>query len=177
MAAESLRHVRIKQEMWVALRNAVAAGGLPCEVLMDGATVLVDDLTCYVPDVTIACGKRGEDSALVVPEPLLVVEVVSKSSSGRDAGAKLTGYFRVPSIVHYLLVEMHKPVIVHHRRLPDDTIETRIVSEGRHFEPGPSWPQHRSRRLFSARGLRRSGREHCSRPVRKVVTRPRRFRR
>ncbi|NBC31740.1 MAG: Uma2 family endonuclease [Alphaproteobacteria bacterium] len=136
MAAESLRHVRIKQQMWLALRNAVAAAELPCEVLMDGAAVLVDDLTSYEPDVTLACGERGEDAALVVPEPLLVVEVVSKSSRGRDAGAKLTDYFRVPSIVHYLLVDMHKPVVIHHRRRPDETIETRIVREGAlHLDP------------------------------------------
>lgn len=130
MAAESLRHVRVKQRFWRALDDAVSAAGLPCEVLMDGASVFVDDLTTYEPDVTLACGERGDDSALVVPEPLLVVEVVSKASTGRDAGAKLTDYYRVPSIVHYLIVEMHKKVIVHHWRRPDATIETRIISDG-----------------------------------------------
>ena len=129
MAPETLRHVRVKQRFWRALDDAVAAAGLPCEALMDGVTVQVDDDTAYEPDVTVACGTPGEDTALIVPDPVIVVEVVSKSSYGRDTGAKLEDYFRVPSIQHYLLVKTDRPVVIHHRRLDTGVIETRFVTE------------------------------------------------
>ena len=129
MAPETLHHVRVKQRVWLALHQAVAAADLPCEALMDGVTVQVDDDTAYEPDVTVACGARGKDTALIVPNPVIVVEVVSKSSYGRDTGAKLEDYFRVPSIRHYLLVKTDRPVVIHHRRLETGVIETRFVTE------------------------------------------------
>jgi hypothetical protein len=45
--------------------------------------------------------------------------------------AKLADYIRLPSAAHYLIVGPEKPRIVHHERAADETILTRIVSEGR----------------------------------------------
>jgi Uma2 family endonuclease len=67
--------------------------------------------------------------AVEVPNPLIVVEVLSRSTRHIDLSAKLADYFHVPSIAHYLIVDPEKPRIVHHAR-GGDAIVTRIITEG-----------------------------------------------
>jgi Uma2 family endonuclease len=46
---------------------------------------------------------------------------------------KLQGYFRVPSIQHYLIVDPDKRLFIYHARGEADAVATRIVSEGAPF--------------------------------------------
>jgi len=73
---------------------------------------------------------RDEASAVEVPNPLIVVEVLSRSTPHIDLSAKLADYFRVPSIAHYLIVDPEKPRLVHHARSEGDNILTRIITDG-----------------------------------------------
>ena len=59
-----------------------------------------------------------------------MVEVLSPSTKHVDTGQKLAGYFRIPSLQHYLIVDPSRPVVIHHRRGTGDLIETRIASGG-----------------------------------------------
>ena len=104
MAPERAGHVRAKTAVWVALRDAIATRGVGCEAFGDGMTVSVDADTDYEPDALVDCGERMAEGALAAPNPVVVVEVVSPSSRAVDTGAKLTAYFRVPSIQHYLVL-------------------------------------------------------------------------
>ena len=63
-------------------------------------------------------------------EPVIVVEVLSPSTASIDSGAKFAGYFKVPSIVHYLIVDGPARTIVHHRRLQDGAIGSTVVTSG-----------------------------------------------
>ena len=47
-----------------------------------------------------------------------------------DAGEKLAGYFRVPSVRHYLIVSARRREVIHHAR-QSEKIETSIVTAGR----------------------------------------------
>jgi Uma2 family endonuclease len=69
-------------------------------------------------------------TALEIPDPVIVVEVLSPSAQRIDASKKLAGYFQLPSVVHYLIVDPTKPLIVHHKRGGDGKIDTRIVNDG-----------------------------------------------
>ena len=131
MAAERLEHARIKAAVWLALRNSIVAAGVACEALPDGITVEVGDDTDYVPDAMVNCGERAAPAAIAVQRPVIVVEVSSPSTVAVDKGLKLAGYFRVPSIHHYLLVRADRRAVIHHRRRPDgDGFDTRILSDG-----------------------------------------------
>ncbi len=99
MAPERGAHLEIKAATWLALRQAIAAG-VPCQALPDGATVEIDDETDYEPDAVVNCGERMARDAVAVPNPVVVVEVLSPSTRSVDTGAKLTDYFRVPSVRH-----------------------------------------------------------------------------
>src|SRR5271157_4540936 len=73
---------------------------------------------------------RLAPSSLEVPNPLIVVEVLSPSTRHVDAQIKLAGYFRLASVAHYLVIDPDKPLVVHHARQGDGSILTRIVSDG-----------------------------------------------
>jgi len=40
------------------------------------------------------------------------------------------GYFSLPSLAHYLILDPERRVAIHHKRGQGDIIETRILSEG-----------------------------------------------
>lgn len=129
MSPESLGHVRAKTRIQRALDAALGRAGLDCEAVGDGVTVRVDATTAYEPDASVYCGPRQPANALVVVDPVIVVEVVSPSSVGRGHNQKLVGYFMVPSLQHYLIVNPERRVLVHHARRSDE-IATRILRSG-----------------------------------------------
>jgi Uma2 family endonuclease len=65
-----------------------------------------------------------------IPNPVVVVEVLSPSTRHLDTTAKLSGYFSLPSVVHYLVIDPDRPLVVHHCRGEGDTITTRILHAG-----------------------------------------------
>jgi Uma2 family endonuclease len=130
MAPERAGHNDTKMRVWLALRQAVVTSGLPCHVYGDGMTVEVDD-SDFEPDAVLHCGERLPLDAIVVPEPMVVVEVLSPSTRGGDLTRKLVAYFRVPSVQHYLVFWADRPQVVHHRRREDGQgVETRMLTEG-----------------------------------------------
>ena len=74
--------------------------------------------------------KKLAPAALEVPNPVILVEVPSSSPRHLDASLKLAGYFRLPSVAHYLIVDPTQPSILHHARGERDTIITRVVTAG-----------------------------------------------
>jgi Uma2 family endonuclease len=131
MSPETVGHTKVKGAAYVALLAAMRRRGLPCHVLTDGPTVRIDDVTAYEPDALVYCGEQLSSTTLEVPNPAIIVEVLSSSTRRVDVSLKLAGYFRLPSVAHYLIIDPTRPSIIHHARGVGDTILTRIVSEGR----------------------------------------------
>jgi Uma2 family endonuclease len=113
-----------------ALLAGIRARGLACYALPHGMTVRINDSTAYEPDAVVYCGSKLASTAIEVPDPVIVVEVLSPSTRHIDLAVKLADYFRLRSVAHYLIVDPEKPRIVHHARSTNETILTRIVSEG-----------------------------------------------
>jgi len=130
MTPERAVHAEIKLAVHMALAAAIRARGLPCRVMPDGMTVRIDEATAYEPDALVYCGPKLAPSALEVTNPVIVIEVLSPSSQHVDASLKLAGYFRLPSVSHYLIVDPDQPLILHHARRHDEAILTRIVRQG-----------------------------------------------
>jgi Uma2 family endonuclease len=110
-----------------AVYNALCR--LPCHVFPDGMTVRIDETTAYEPDALLYCGQKLPPSAIEVPEPVIVVEVLSPSGRQVDLAIKLAGYFLLPSLAHYLIVDPTRSLILHHSQT-GDAILTRVVTEG-----------------------------------------------
>lgn len=130
MAPERLHHADRKALVWLALRQAVTASGLPCHVYPDGVTVEVDE-NDFEPDAILRCGPPLPGNAIAVPDPIVVVEVLSPSTKGDDLTRKFPAYFRLSSVSHYLIFWADRPQVIHHRRRDDGQgIETRVITTG-----------------------------------------------
>ena len=130
MAPEPVAHARTKAQLWRVLRDGLELQRLPGEALPDGMTVKIDEHTAYQPDAVVHCDQPLPDDAIIVPAPVIVVEVLSPITKAHDAGAKLADYSRLPSVRHYLLVRTERPTVIHHRRGDDGSIATRVVTAG-----------------------------------------------
>jgi Uma2 family endonuclease len=130
MSPEGAGHAKVKGAVHGALTAGIRARRLPCHALPDGMTVRVDAATAYEPDALVYCGQEVAPSALEIPNPVIVVEVLSPSTRRIDTSAKVVGYFRLPSVAHYLILDPTQPLILHHTRGTGETILTRIVREG-----------------------------------------------
>lgn len=130
MSPERVGHNETKQLTWLALREALRMRGLPCRAYGDGLTVPIDAATSYEPDVLVRFGQPLDAEAAEVSDPVVVVEVASRSTRGLDAGLKLSDYCRLPSVAHYLLLDTSRRVVIHHRRDSASSIHTSIHHEG-----------------------------------------------
>jgi Uma2 family endonuclease len=53
---------------------------------------------------------------LIVSNPVVVVEVLSPSTAHHDTSAKLIGYFKLPSLHHYLVADPETRSVTHYTR-------------------------------------------------------------
>ena len=113
ISPERWEHARLKAEIWRAL-DAALAGHPACRVVPDGMTVAVDDETDFEPDVAIHCGGPIPRAALVIPNPVVVVEVLSPSTKRIDSTVKVDGYLKVA--VHYLIFRADRREVMHWTR-------------------------------------------------------------
>ena len=129
MAPELGRHIRAKGLSFLALRSAIQRSNLPCEAYVDGFGVPAEGTSVFIPDVLVQCGDQPSDDARLADRPMIVVEVLSSSTMTRDIGVKLGGYFKLPSLHHYLILDADKRLVIHHRR-GEHAIETAVTTTG-----------------------------------------------
>lgn len=129
MTPERVVHAETKFAVAKARDAAVEQAGLTCWVLPDGMTVRVDDDTVYAPDALVYCGEQLAEDVVEVAQPVVTVDVLSPSTRHVDAAAKLAGYFNLPSVRHYLIIDPDKRIVIHHARGQGDEIITRIVRD------------------------------------------------
>lgn len=108
--SHSLIVVNVISELRIRLR------GRSCRVLSaEGAGVATTGGTVRYPDATVTCSPlRGTDR--LVPDPIVVFEVVSGGNARTDRFDKMREYHGVPSIRRYVLVEQTSPVLVSYAR-------------------------------------------------------------
>jgi Uma2 family endonuclease len=131
MAPERAAHALTKFAAQKALESGLQRAGLPCRVFPDGMTVRITPRAAFEPDALVACPPPADLNTMEIPNPVVVVEVLSPSTAADDHGVKLDGYFSLPSVAHYLILDPDRRVMIHHRRGHADAIETRVLREGK----------------------------------------------
>jgi Uma2 family endonuclease len=126
--AERSQHWEAKGAVSLALHDAIKRAGLSCHVAIGGPTMRFANDKLVEPDVLVYCGQKVPRGTLEVPNPVIVVEVLSPSTGTMDCGVKLQGYFALPSVHHYLIIDPDRPLMIHHKRGTGDAIETRIAT-------------------------------------------------
>jgi Uma2 family endonuclease len=128
---ELAQHWDAKGAMFVALREAIARARLPCFAAVDGPMVRLSPNRMARPDVLVYCGARVSRMTREVPNPTILVEVLSPSTEKRDHGVKRECYFTLPSLAHYIIIDRDRPLVIHHKRGAANAVETELVTGAR----------------------------------------------
>ena len=129
MAPERAIHALTKYAAQESLKAGIERAGLACRMFPDGMTVRIHSRTAFEPDALVVCPSPPLNS-IEIPNPVVVVEVLSPSTAGDDHGPKLDGYFALPSVEHYLILDPGRRVMIWHKRGQAGAIETRILRDG-----------------------------------------------
>ncbi len=113
MSGGSLNHSIIGGNFLFALKEGINAKNKKCLVFNSDAKVYIEKANAYVyPDLTVVCGdvETGEHKESIA-NPILVVEVLSKSTGNYDRGEKFRKYRSLPSFKEYVLIDQDQPVV------------------------------------------------------------------
>ena len=100
MVGGSAAHAAIKDNVTSAL-NVRLRGG-PCRAYSEGLKIVTPAASHY-PDVVVTC-KPIQPTDDRIGEPVIIVEILSRTTADRDRGAKWVGYQDIASLQHYALV-------------------------------------------------------------------------
>ncbi len=111
MTGGTIAHNRLVRNVARALEAGLRANGSPCDVFTENVKY-EDDLqdSAVYPDVIVTCEPLKNEATKII-SPVILVEVVSKSSALRDRREKLAIYAHTPSLQHYLVVEQASPIV------------------------------------------------------------------
>lgn len=104
MAGGSTPHNDIQVNLLAALRTRLR--GTPCRPNGPDLLLRIDDRTGRFPDASVTCGPRGSN---FLTDPVVLFEILSASSEARDRGEKRREYQRLPSLMHYVLIDQEMP--------------------------------------------------------------------
>lgn len=101
MAGASLNHNRISRNMLTALTALLPAS---CEAFSSDLLVKTRLNRFRYPDLVVLCEDAKGDEQFI-DRPILIVEILSKSTRQQDKGIKRTEYLSLPSLQEYVLIE------------------------------------------------------------------------
>jgi Uma2 family endonuclease len=130
-------HADIRWRIANLLAAAIERAGVPHYAAPDGMTVRIGTHVAFEPDALVAPLPKPERLDLEIPNPVIVVEVLSPSSAKRDLTDKLAGYFQVPSIQHYIVLDPEDREIIWHRRAAGGTLEPPVTLREGSLELNP----------------------------------------
>jgi len=121
MSGASWTHNIIVNNIAFELTNQLK--GRPCYVLVSDMRVKVTKTGLYAyPDVIAICGEAILEDEYVdtLLNPVVIVEVLSKSTEAYDRGAKFDHYRAIESLQEYVLVSQDKFLIECYSRQSDN---------------------------------------------------------
>ncbi|QDU87484.1 hypothetical protein Pla175_08460 [Pirellulimonas nuda] len=117
MAGARNAHNLIAGNFFLAL--GVRLRSKPCQPFNSDTKVKIYTPTqtrFYYPDGMVVCSPNPQHDSHQ-DQPVVVAEVLSKSSRRTDEGEKLDYYRMIPSLRVYLVIEQEEPRVVAHRRV------------------------------------------------------------
>jgi Uma2 family endonuclease len=101
-----------------------------CEVYASDFRVKIRAGHHVYPDVAVACDEiltEGNDTTLL--NPIVVFEVLSKSTERRDRGDKAEDYYRLESLKDYILVSQNRIRVEHFSRQKNNEWTLKIYED------------------------------------------------
>lgn len=128
MAGATRRHnlatTNISTELNVQLRDT------DCEVYASDFRVRVRERHNVYPDVAVACDEiLTDDTEVTLFNPIVIFEVLSKSTEKRDRGDKAEDYFKLGSLQDYILVSQYHVRVEHFSRQKNNVWTLKIYED------------------------------------------------
>jgi Uma2 family endonuclease len=116
MSGGTNRHGQISSNALASLWNLLR--GHRCRAYGSDTKIRIRtprDVRFYYPDATVVCRSNPPEDVFQ-DEPIVIVEVLSRSTRRIDEGEKRDSYLSIPSLSLYLLVDQESPLVIAHRR-------------------------------------------------------------
>lgn len=110
MAGTTLNHNELVDRIKDVLKIFFRPNG--CNVYSESVKLEAANGQYTYPDVILTCHPfdlRG--SQHIIRQPQLLVEVLSKSTTATDRGAKWRKYRKIPSLLYYMLIDQYSTTI------------------------------------------------------------------
>ncbi len=126
MAPPHDAHGTILMNLGLAIGAALKA---PCRVVGNAGIVLPErDDRYYVADLVVTCDQPASQRPFL-PEPRLIVEVLSRSTAAHDRGRKGEDYRQLASVQEILFVSSDERRVVRLRREADHWVIEDFIGE------------------------------------------------
>jgi Uma2 family endonuclease len=130
MAGASRNHDRITKNITRKFGNHLEDS--PCEVY--GQDMLIEaGSNMYYPDVFVDC-HVDESSSHYSTTPVIIVEVLSKSTHQTDRTTKRLSYMNIPTLLEYVLIEQDFVEVQVMRKSDDWKSTYYVLGDSVHFE-------------------------------------------
>jgi Uma2 family endonuclease len=101
MAGTSVNHTRISGNIFNKTKNHLENS--PCEPFISDMKVKIGE-NFYYPDMMVVCDDK-EENDYYRTSPVIIVEVLSKSTRQNDRTIKKQDYLQIPTLEEYVLIE------------------------------------------------------------------------
>lgn len=107
MAGASENHNLIAKNTSYELESSLRKKKLACDVLASDMKVKItaQGTRFFYPDIAVFCDKHESDNEYYKHSPIIIIEILSKSTRKRDKTDKKIAYFNIPSLQEYVLIE------------------------------------------------------------------------
>jgi Uma2 family endonuclease len=118
MAGGTTNHNRIALSTCTILDTMLELGR--CEVFNSDIRLWIAAYELFTyPDLSVVCGSTqyypGRTDSII--NPVVIGEVLSKSTRGYDQGDKFTMYRTVPTLLDYLLIDQYRIHVDHYHKI------------------------------------------------------------
>lgn len=106
MAGGSDAHARISGNALVLLKTQLR--GSACSTYISDMKVRVGESKYFYPDVMVTCDDADRQENYCKQAPVLIIEVLSKSTEGYDRGKKFEYYRQLQTLQEYVLIDQYE---------------------------------------------------------------------
>lgn len=132
MAGASRKHNLATANISRVLGNQLEESN--CEVYASDFRVRIREGHNVYPDVAVACGNiQTADNENTLLNPIVVFEVMSRSTEKRDRGDKAEDYFSLASLKDYVLVSQYRVRVEHFSRQKNNVWLLKIYEDFNDF--------------------------------------------
>ena len=125
LAGGSINHSVLCTNISGELRSIIKSKKKDCFAFNSEMKLNIEAYKNYLyPDAMVVCGefKHPENFKDAITNPIIIVEVLSKSTAAYDRGEKFHKYRSIKSFQEYLLISQDKPLVeVYYRKPNTDT--------------------------------------------------------